>query len=319
MKSSKPAPLIKSHLVMLEKQLCNSHLDEKRFEENAAVIKIKDDSNYFFRYAKKFSICKTDIGPLMNRDTNSLSNDKHEMCRLLVDQFTSVLTITDPQQIITDPVSFFTHDPNTGINKSLVLTDIMLNEDIIIEAIHELSLNSAAGPDCVPSSLLFNCTNELAPAVLIIFIPMELSQNLGRELLLFRSGEKTVPSNYRPISLTSVICKVLERIIRREVFSFLDQKGCLTSTQHGFRPARSCLSVLLDVFDNIMHMLDSNSSVDMVYLDFSKAFDKVDHGILLHKLRAGGITGNIGIGLFHFLTDLILYNRLRVLVKTTLC
>ena len=89
-KSSKPAPLIKSHLVMLEKQLCDSHLDEKRFEENAAVSKIKDDPNYFFRYAKKLSIYKIDIGPLMNHDTNSLSNDKHEMCRLLVDQFTSV-------------------------------------------------------------------------------------------------------------------------------------------------------------------------------------------------------------------------------------
>ena len=97
----------------------------------------------------------------MNRDTNSLSNDKHEMCRLLVDQFTSVFTIPDPQQIINDPVSFFTHEPNTSINKSLSLTDIMLNEDIIIEAIHELSPNSAAGPDCVPSSLLVNCATEL--------------------------------------------------------------------------------------------------------------------------------------------------------------
>ena len=87
-----------------------------------------------------------------------------------------------------------------------------------------------------------------------------------------------------------MICKVLEIIIRKQVFSFLDQKGCL--------------SARLDVFDNIMHMLDSNSSVDMVYLDFSKAFDKVDHGILLHKLRAIGITGNIGIWLFHFLTDI---------------
>ena len=52
-----------------------------------------------------------------------------------------------------------------------------------------------------------------------------------------------------------------------------------------------------------MHMLDSNSSVDMMYPDFSKVFDKVDHGILLHKLREVGITGNIGIWLFHFLTD----------------
>ena len=185
-KSSKPAPLIKSHLVMLKKQLCDSHLDEKRFEENAAVTKIKDDPNYFFRYAKKFNICKTDVGPLMNRDTNSLSNDKHEMCRLLVDQFTSVFTIPVPQQIITDPDSFFTHEPNTGINKSLSLTDVMLNEDIIIEAIHELSPNSAAGPDCVPSLLLVKCANELAPVLLLTLFPMELSQNLGRELLLFR-------------------------------------------------------------------------------------------------------------------------------------
>ena len=99
-KCSKPAPLIKSHLVMLEKQLCDSHLDEKHFEENAAVTKIKDDPNYFFRYAKKFSICKTDIGPLMNRDTNSLSNDKHEMCCLLVDQFTSVFTIPAPNKLL---------------------------------------------------------------------------------------------------------------------------------------------------------------------------------------------------------------------------
>ena len=74
----------------------------------------------------------------MNSSTNILSNDKHEMCRLLVDQFTSVFTIPDPQQIITDPVSFFAHAPNTGINKSLFLTDIKLNEDIISEAIHEL-------------------------------------------------------------------------------------------------------------------------------------------------------------------------------------
>ena len=114
-------------------------------------------------YAKKFSMCKTDIGPCMNRTTNSLSNDKHEMCRLLVDQFTNVFTIPDPQQIITDPVSFFAHEPNIGINESLFLTYL------IIEGIHKLSTISATGPDCVPSSLLVNCATELAPVLLLIF------------------------------------------------------------------------------------------------------------------------------------------------------
>ena len=169
-KTSKPAPLIKSHLVMLEKQLCESHLDEKHFEENAAVTKIQEYPKYFFRYAKNFSICKTDIGPLMNSTTNYLSNDKHEMCRLLVDQFTSIITIPDSQHIVTDPVSFFAHEPLTGINKLMFLTDIMQNEDIIIEAMHELFLNSAAGPDCVPSTLLtVNCATELAPVILLFF------------------------------------------------------------------------------------------------------------------------------------------------------
>ena len=74
-------------------------------------------------------------------------------------------------------------------------------------------------------------------------------------ITIYKSGNKTVPSNYRLISLTSVICKVLESIIRKQVFSFLDQKGCLNSTQHGFRSGRSCLPALLDVFDNIMHII----------------------------------------------------------------
>ena len=83
------------------------------------------------------------------------------------------------------------------------------------------------------------------------------------------------------------------------------EKNCLNDTQHGFRSGRSCLSTLLDVYDNVMHMLNlcSDSIVDMVYLDFSKAFDKVDHGILLHKVKELGITGNLGQWFYHFLTN----------------
>ena len=265
----------------------------KQFE----LLEFVSESVYvdFFRYAEKFSICKTDIGPLMNHDTKSLSNDKHEMCHLLVDQFTSVFTIPDPQQIITDPVSFFTHEPNTGINKSLSLTDIMLNEDIIFTS-------SSQTQQQVWTVCRLRYWSTVLPSLPLCYclffslsFPWSYTKIWKRAAIIsiYKSGNKTVPSNYRPISLTSVICKVLERMIRKQVFSFPDQNGCLNSTQHGFRPGRSCLSAMLDVFDKIM--LDSNSSVDMVYLDFSKVFDKVDHGILLHKLRTVGITGNIGI------------------------
>ena len=76
----------------------------------------------------------------------------------------------------------------------------------------------------------------------------------------------------------------------------------LNNTQHGFRNGRSCLSDLLDVFDDLMHMLSSDTTVDMIYLDFSKAFDKVDYGVLLHKFKDLGITGKLSIWFFQFLT-----------------
>ena len=92
--------------------------------------------------------------------------------------------------------------------------------------------------------------------------------------------------------------------------AFLTRRGHLNNTQHGFRSGRSCLSALLSVFDDLMHMLSIDCTVDMIYLDFSKAFDKVDHGILLHKLNDLGITGKLGIWFFKFLTNRTHYVRL---------
>ena len=120
---------------------------------------------------------------------------------------------------------------------------------------------------------------------------------------ILKYGDKSIPGNYRPISLTSCISKVFERIIRKQVLAFLERKGLLNNTQHGFKSGRSCLSALLNVFDNLMNMIDSSTTVDMIYLDFSTAFDKVDHGIVLHKLRDLGITGNLGIWFHQFLSD----------------
>ena len=81
---------------------------------------------------------------------------------------------------------------------------------------------------------------------------------------VFKSGNKTSPCNYRPISLTSTIIKVFERIIRKQVVAFLTRQDHLNNTQHGFRSGRLCLSALLDVFDDIMHMLSSDTTVDMI-------------------------------------------------------
>ena len=123
---------------------------------------------------------------------------------------------TKPKQtsVIKDPVTFFLS--HTTREDHLFLTDITLSDSIIIEAIKELSPNSADGPDGIPTSLLINCAEEIAPVLKIIF-----SHSLSSSLIptsfkeaaiipVFKSGDKSLPSNYRPISLTSVLSKVIE-------------------------------------------------------------------------------------------------------------
>ena len=128
-----------------------------------------------------------------------------------------------------------------------------ITDQIIIDSIHELSSTSAARPDGVPSSLLLKCAAELAPAFKLMFtqslthgfIPASLQRTAITPV--FKSGTKTSPCNYRPISLTSTIIKVFERIIRKQIVTFLNRQGHLNNTHHGFRSGCSCLSALLDV------------------------------------------------------------------------
>ena len=178
-----------------------------------------------------------------------------------------------------DPVSFFSCQ--YIIPSDDYLTDIEIDETIIIDAINELSSTSAAGPDAIPPLLFIICPAKLAPALKLLFtqslmhgfIPASLKR--AAITPVFKSGIKTSPCKNRPISLTSTIIKVFERILRKQVVAFLTRRGHLNNTQHGFRSGRSCLSALLCVFGDLMHMLSSDCTVDMIYLDFSKAFDKV--------------------------------------------
>ena len=131
-----------TQLIKIEQAICDSHFKEKLNEESIAVAKIKSDPNFFFRYAKKFSICKSDIGPIKKKHTQLLGNERLEICSLLLDQFNSVFTSPITNMIVHDPVSFFSCQ---SLNPDECLTDIEITEQIIIDSIQELSSTSAAG------------------------------------------------------------------------------------------------------------------------------------------------------------------------------
>ena len=125
---------------------------------------------------------------------------------------------------------------------------------------------------------------------------------------LFKKGSRNKPENYRPVSLTSVICKLLETLIRDHMVEFLVKHNLINTSQHGFLKARSCLTNLLCFFEEITKWVDDGSPVDVVYLDFQKAFDKVPHQRLILKLKG------IGNDVINWIEKWLTHRRQRVIV-----
>ena len=109
---------------------------------------------------------------------------------------------------------------------------------------------------------------------------------------VFKNGQRNLPNNYRPISLTSQACKVLESIIRDHIITFLSDKNSFCTQQHGFTYHKSCFTNLLETFEDWTKSNDQGLSTDIVFLDFKKGFDSVLHQRLLIKLRGYGIKNN---------------------------
>jgi len=154
---------------------------------------------------------------------------------------------------------------------------------------------SAPLPDSIHPMVLQRCADELSLPLSIIFQQSFDTGQVREDWKLavvspiFKKGKKSDPGNYRPVSLTSVPCKIMEAMIKTELTKYLETTGIVSDCQHGFTKGRSCLTNLLETFEAWTRILEGGHGIDVVFLDFRKAFDSVSHKKLIMKLQAYGI------------------------------
>ena len=187
------------------------------------------------------------------------------------------------------------------------MNNIAVTENHIAKHLNDLKTSKASGPDRINARLQKELNVHIAPILKILFNTSITKGNLSYQwkeahvIALFKKDSKRSANNYRPVSLASLCCKILEHIIRDSIVDKLEGEGLIDKDQHRFRGGRSCCTQLLEVMETWTRRFDLGLSWDAIYTDLSKAFDSVPHERLLKKIEAHGIQGNISNWIRDFL------------------
>ena len=229
----------------------------------------------------------TGVAPLKANDGLTYS-DPTTKANILNDQFSSVFNSSEDSSTIKELLSpACTSMPNIDIDTNGVR-----------KLLAGLNIHKAAGPDGITTRILKDFSTELAPVFTTLFqasisqgtLPVDWKK--ADVAPIYKKGMKNCAANYRPVSLTSVVCKVMEHIVCSNIMRHCDRHHILTDAQHGFRKRRSCETQLVITLQDLARTIDNRGQTDVILLDFSKAFDKVPHHRLLHKIYHYGIRGN---------------------------
>ena len=203
-----------------------------------------------------------------------------------------------------DPVDIFTKTLEES------LQSIEFTAAVVQETLSQMKPNKAPGVDTFNSSMLREVASSIASPLCEMFkgsiktgeVPLD-RKKANVTPICKNKGTKSQPCNYRPVSRTSHISKAMESIIRDEIIGHLQTNELIKPSQHGFWKGRSCLTNLLVYLDKVTTYIDQGLPVDSIYLDFSKAFDRVRHARLERKLKSHGIGGVVSDWITKWLTD----------------
>jgi len=259
--------------------------------ERKLALNIKEDNKSFFAYVHSKSNTKIKPGPIVRKDGCVMDGP-----RAMVDEFnryfSSVFTQEDLTNVPVAEALFMGQEEES-------LTDIVITREMIKGKLEKLRADKAPGEDGMSPKIIRELQDELVDPLYWIFLKSLMTGEVPNDWRtanvtpIYKKGGRSQVDNYRPVSLTSQISKIMESLVRDQVLQFLEANKLIKNSQHGFRKGRSCLTNLLVFLDKVTTDIENGNSVDVIYLDFAKAFDKVPHRRLMDKLRSHGIRGKL--------------------------
>ena len=188
------------------------------------------------------------------------------------------------------------------------LVDITVTEADVKDVLNNLVINKACGPDMISHKMLKETASTVSYPLQLLFnkslsaCVYPASWKLAKVTPLFKKGDRSLPSNYRPISLISCVGKVMERVVFKYVYNHLHSNNLIYKLQSGFLPGHSTVYQLIDIYNQICKAFDEKKSTCMVFCDISKAFDRVWHSGLVFKLQHYGIEDKVKDWISHYLS-----------------
>ena len=246
--------------------------DAKAGYEKKLIVNYKKCPKPFFKYMRSKHENKTTVRNLKKENGDLTGNDT-ETANLLQKFFLSTFTHEDETTTPELPLKIVESQ----------MEDLTITRQEVCNLMKSLKEDKSPGVDNVHPKVLSRCHETLSHPLQLIFSQSLLEGKLPQQWKdanvtpLHKKGPKSEVGNYRPVSLTSIPCKLLETIIRSRIVQYLEQNNLLSPSQHGFISKRSCLSNLLVALEAITKAIDEGNVVDMIYFDYQKAFDTVPH------------------------------------------
>eukprot|EP00745_Piridium_sociabile_P041733 TRINITY_DN82982_c0_g1_i5.p1 TRINITY_DN82982_c0_g1~~TRINITY_DN82982_c0_g1_i5.p1 ORF type:complete len:1008 (+),score=211.04 TRINITY_DN82982_c0_g1_i5:126-3026(+) len=276
----------------------------KLFEQREEESTKTESTKRFWTYVKHQRSSRTGIPPL--KVNGCLVTDSKEKAQTLNEQFNQAFS---DGKTYSEEEFYKKCSMTYDASHYPTISDITISEQGVKLLLTNLNPGKASGPDNISPRVLKELSGEIAPILTTIYTA-SLQQGTvpkdWREAIvtpIFKKGEHYEPSNYRPVSLTSVPCKVMEHIVVSHLMKHLESNQILSPRQHGFRKHRSCETQLLEFSEQMTETMETGLQSDVIVMDFAKAFDKVNHSLLCHKLKHYGVRGQLNTWIRSLLQD----------------